>query len=67
MRDAMKLVADVAKKHGKAWGRPVASREDLEIILELGATYVIMGGEFVWLMKGMAEAKAIFDDVLGSA
>lgn len=67
MLEAMKLVANVAKKHGKAWGRPVASREDLEIILELGAKYVIMGGEFVWLMNGMAAAKEIFDDVLGSA
>jgi len=67
MREAMQHVADVADRCGKAWGRPVASREDLEIILEMGAKYVIMGGEFVWLMKGMAEAKAIFDDVLGEA
>jgi 4-hydroxy-2-oxoheptanedioate aldolase len=65
MVEAQKRVAAAASKHGKVWGRPVGSKEDFEVILELGAKFVIMGGEFVWIMNGMTATSAIFDEVLG--
>lgn len=65
MMEAQRRVAQAAADHGKAWGRPVGSKEDLEIVVELGAKFVIMGGEFTWLMNGMAAANAEFDQVLG--
>lgn len=65
MLDAQRTVARIAADHGKVWGRPVGSKEDLEIILELGARFVILGGEFTWIMNGMAEAGAVLSEVLG--
>ncbi len=64
MVEAQRKVAQAAADHGKVWGRPVGSKEDLEVILDLGAKFVILGGEFGWIMKGMAEAKAILDEAL---
>ena len=67
MLEAEKRVAAAAARHGKAWGRPVGSKEDMAIIVELGARFVIMGGDFTWVMNGLRSVESVFSEVLGEA
>ena len=65
MLEAQKRVAAAAARHGKAWGRPIGSKEDMAIIVELGARFVIMGGDFTWVMNGLKSVESVFNEVLG--
>lgn len=43
---AQKRVADAAKRHGKAWGRPCFSPEDAKNLVAAGGQFVIFGSDF---------------------
>ena len=67
MLEVQKKLAAAAKKHGKAWGRPVGSANDARVIIELGAQLVAFGGEFSALYQHFSECSARFDELLGEA
>ena len=65
MLDAQQRVAAAAKKHGKAWGRPVGDGDSARAIVGLGAQFVVLGGEFWAVHRHLAECAAQLDLVLG--
>ncbi len=67
MMAAQKKVAAAAKKHGKAWGRPVGKPEDARTIIDLGAQLVSYGGAFLAIYDHLAQCGAQFDEILGAA
>lgn len=52
-------VADAARAHGKAWGRPAASEQDLQQLTERGAQLLAFGGDFGFLMQGLKTNGAV--------
>ncbi len=56
LESAQQRVADAAAKHGKAWGRPASSVEDVQRYYDQGAQLVAYGGEFVTLMRMLQDA-----------
>ena len=67
MLEVQKKIAAAARRHGKAWGRPAGTPEDVRILTELGAQLVAFGSEFGGLFQHLAECSARFDDVLQEA
>jgi 4-hydroxy-2-oxoheptanedioate aldolase len=65
MLEAQQRVAAAARRHGKAWGRPVGGVQDARVIVELGAQLVAMGSEFGALCQHFAGCSAEFDELLG--
>jgi 4-hydroxy-2-oxoheptanedioate aldolase len=64
MMEAQNKVAAAAKKHGKAWGRPVGNADDARLIIGIGAQFVVLGSEFVALIQQMTACSNQFDDLL---
>lgn len=64
LADAVEAVRAAAREHGKAWGIPAGSIEDLARYRELGAQMVPRGGDY-WLMKVLEECSRELDSVLG--
>lgn len=64
MLEVQKTVAAAARRHGKAWGRPVGTAEDAKVIIGLGAQLVAFGSEFGGLHKHLSECAAQFDELL---
>lgn len=52
---ATERVAAAAARHGKAWGRPVGSRDQLRQLHDQGARLLAHGGEFLVLKEMLAE------------
>jgi 4-hydroxy-2-oxoheptanedioate aldolase len=65
MLEVQKKLAAAAKKHGKAWGRPVGSSSDARVIIDLGAQLVAFGGEFSALHQHFSQCSDQFDELLG--
>jgi 4-hydroxy-2-oxoheptanedioate aldolase len=65
--DAQRRVNDAARRHGKAWGRPVASIEDVRTVVEQGARLVAFGSAFWGIHQHLAECAGGLDAVLGAA
>ncbi len=66
MMDVQKQIAAACRKHGKTWGRPVGSAADAKTIIDLGAQFVVHGGEFGALHAHFSACSADFDSVLGN-
>jgi 4-hydroxy-2-oxoheptanedioate aldolase len=64
MLEAQKKVAAAARKHGKAWGRPVGTTEEARVLVQLGAQLVSMGSEFGALHAQFSGCSAQFDEAL---
>ena len=64
MMEVQKKVADAARTHGKAWGRPVGTAEDARVLVELGAQLIAFGSEFGGLYQHLSECSAQFDALL---
>lgn len=58
---AMSRVAEAAARHGKAWGCPVASRDELHKRRSQGAQLLPRGGDFMALMTMLKTWSADFD------
>jgi 4-hydroxy-2-oxoheptanedioate aldolase len=67
MLDVQKKIAAAAKKHGKAWGRPVGSAADAKTIIDLGAQFVVLGSEFGALHAHLSACAADFDSILAES
>ncbi len=60
--DAIEHVAAAASKHGKAWGSPVATSEQLRSRREQGAQLLARGGDFMALKEALERWAADFDE-----
>jgi 4-hydroxy-2-oxoheptanedioate aldolase len=63
MRDAQERIAAAARRHGKAWGRPVGSAADLRAIVAAGARFIAYGSEFAALTAHLAACARDFESV----
>lgn len=61
--ECCRRVADAARKHGKAWGLPVGSRDQLKDYASRGAQIIARGGDFGAVMQALQECGAEFDDL----
>ena len=60
LEDCFERVAAAAKKHGKTWGCPVASKEDMQKRYDQGGRILAHGGEFFALMRMLEQSAADF-------
>ena len=67
LMEAQKVIAAAAKKHGKAWGRPVGTADDARAIIQLGAQLVAFGSLYSAVHGHLAECAAHFDQMPGAA
>ena len=58
------MVAELCKKHGKAWGLPCGNYDAVKTYADMGAQLLSMGGEFVSVMNTFQEGNSVFDRVL---
>ena len=65
MEAAQEKVAAAAEQHGKAWGRPAGSEEEVRTLYEQGARLVAYGGEFRALMEMLRRNSATLNEVYG--
>ena len=61
LEQCIEQVATAAAKHGKCWGLPTPSLDDLKRRREQGAQLLARGGDFLALMKMLEEWKGDFD------
>ncbi|MAV38098.1 MAG: 4-hydroxy-2-oxovalerate aldolase [Planctomycetaceae bacterium] len=61
---ATEQVAAAADRHGKAWGRPVADREQLHSLHAQGARLLAYGGDFLAFLNLLRERGEDFDALL---
>ena len=64
--DAVSRVAAAAAEHGKAWGCPAGSVEQLKTLHDQGARLLAHGGEFMAIMNMLEQSAADFDTALQS-
>jgi 2-keto-3-deoxy-L-rhamnonate aldolase RhmA len=67
MMDVQKQIAAACRKHGKAWGRPVGTREDAKTLIDLGAQFIVHGAEFSAVCAHFAACSSDLDSILGGA
>ena len=61
LESAIEQVAAACRRHGKAWGMPVGTREDLQRRREQGAQILAHGGDFGGMMTMLKSCAADFD------
>lgn len=66
MMDAQEKIAAAVKRHGKAWGRPAGTADDVRGLVELGAQLITFGGEFSALFGHFSDCSRHFDEILGA-
>ncbi len=64
LADAVEIVREAARTHGKGWGITAGSVEDLALYRRLGAQIIPRGGDYN-LMKVLEDASRELDSVLG--
>ena len=64
MMAAQKTIAAAARKHGKAWGRPVGTVEDAKTIVDLGAQLVVYGSAYWAISRHLQQCQAQLDKLL---
>ncbi|MDD2709449.1 MAG: aldolase/citrate lyase family protein [Verrucomicrobiae bacterium] len=65
MMEVQKKIAAVAKKHGKAWGRPAFSQDDVKTLKDMGAQFIVLGSEFWAIYSHIRDSSERFDAALG--
>lgn len=65
LEECIARVAEAARKHGKAWGMPAGSVEDLRKRREQGAQLLAHGGDFMALLRALEQFSQNFDAALG--
>jgi 2-keto-3-deoxy-L-rhamnonate aldolase RhmA len=53
LESARQRVAEAAKRHGKAWGCPAGSEDEVRTLYDQGAQLVAFGGDFGMVMNGL--------------
>ncbi|HYF37854.1 MAG TPA: aldolase/citrate lyase family protein [Prosthecobacter sp.] len=67
MLEVQQEIAAAARRHGKAWGRPVGTADDARAIMDLGAQFIAYGSEFGGIYQHLANCCADFDRILSEA
>ena len=67
MMEVQSQLATVARKHGKAWGRPVDGPDEVKGLEQMGAQLLVLGNEFVAVYSCLRAWGAEFDAALGEA
>jgi len=65
--EAVARVAAAAAKHGKAWGQPAGSPEQLRQLVGRGAQLCNYGGDFGAIMNSLDRWSRDWDEVLGES
>ena len=65
LESAVEKTAAAAEQHGKAWGCPASSPDEVRKLYEQGARLIAYGGEFRTLMKMLDTNSAALKDVYG--
>ncbi|MEO7298594.1 MAG: aldolase/citrate lyase family protein [Verrucomicrobiota bacterium] len=65
MMKMKELVANAAKKHGKAWGQPVSNMKEAKKIREMGGQFIVLGNEFLAVHAHLQSCSAELDEALG--
>ncbi|REJ70847.1 MAG: 4-hydroxy-2-oxovalerate aldolase [Planctomycetota bacterium] len=63
MDDCVRCVSEAAERHGKAWGLPVSSREQMERFSGSGAQLLNRVGEFHAIMQTLNQGIADFENL----
>lgn len=64
MLTVQQRIEAACRRHGKAWGRPVGSAADAGRLIELGARFIVHGGEFGALHAHLSACAADFAALL---
>lgn len=64
--EAYESVAAAAAKHGKAWGAPGISLDNMKEIRSKGAQLIAHGGDTIALLNMLKERSAELDDIYGA-
>lgn len=67
LESAVEQVAAICRKHGKAWGMPANTPEDLRQRTAQGGRLLNHGGEFGAMMQMLKDCSATLDTVLGES
>ncbi|MBL9211371.1 MAG: hypothetical protein JNL92_12950 [Opitutaceae bacterium] len=67
MIEAQAIVAAAAKRHGKAWGRPSGTAEDIAELARQGAQLIAHGSDFGAVMRMMPAFAKTMKDGLGES
>lgn len=60
VREAEKVIAAAVAKHGKHWGRPVASKQEAERLMDMGARFLAHGSDIVLIKHGFEQIQEEF-------
>lgn len=63
--DIRRRIAEAAARHGKLWGSPAGSPEDITKLRSMGAQLVAHGGEFLGIIGELRRAQGVFDEIDG--
>jgi 2-keto-3-deoxy-L-rhamnonate aldolase RhmA len=63
---AIQRVAEAARRHGKAWGMPASSVDEVRRLRERNAQLVAYGGDFLAVMQGLQRSAAELNEVYGT-
>ncbi|MDA1049194.1 MAG: aldolase/citrate lyase family protein [Planctomycetota bacterium] len=63
---AVATVAAAAKRHGKAWGCPAGSGEQVKQLREQGAQLIAYGGDFRAFMAALKQSSSDLNEVYGT-
>lgn len=62
--ESRQIIADCCRQHGKAWGQPAGTKEQLKVLIDQGAQLLPHAGEFAAMLKVLNDASETFDSLL---
>ncbi len=62
--EARQIVADTCRRHGKVWGQPTGTEEQMSALIAQGAQLLTGGSEFMGMIKSLSGAAQVFDSLL---
>ncbi len=65
LRAVLERMAAACARHGKPWGFPAGTVEDVRTLVAMGALFVNFGGEFMGVLKELERCGAALQEVLG--
>jgi 4-hydroxy-2-oxoheptanedioate aldolase len=60
VREAMRTIADAARRAGKHWGMPCGSVEQARQLMEMGARFLCHGADIIFVKNGLEETRRRF-------
>jgi 4-hydroxy-2-oxoheptanedioate aldolase len=55
--EALKVIAQAASRHGKAWGTVAGTPQRVQELLNRGALWTTIGCDLIWVKNGLEQAK----------